>query len=160
MSKAIRDDLPPPRAPMPLDNLAAIALIFFAGAFLYHFRIKVLEPFRRFEERNARRRAEEARVLFDRNAHYRQTLEIAEEQVEGVEKIRVADERTGAPVERYLFLGVHHATFEEAQAARMAEVIAKAREFYIDLDRNWLPRGRGGQESLAPKLPPPRPPRP
>lgn len=145
---------------MPLENLAGIVVIFLTGALLYRFRSSVLAPFRRFEARNAQRRADEARALFDRHAHYRHTLEIAEEQVETVEKIRVSDERTGQPVDRFLFLGVQYATLDEAEAVRRAEVIGKAREFYIDLDRNWLPRGRGGSESYAPGLPPPKQPRP
>lgn len=145
---------------MPLDNLAAIALVFFAGAFLYRFRNTVLAPIRRFEARNAQRRAEEARTLFDRHAHYRHTLNLAEEQVEAVEKIVVSDERTGQKVERFLFLGVQYASMDDAAGARQAEIITKAREFYIDLDRNWLPRGRGNHQPLAPGLPPPKPPRP
>jgi hypothetical protein len=145
---------------MPLENLAGIVLIFLTGAMLYRFRTSVLAPFRRFEARNAQRRADEARALFDRHSHYRHTLEIAEEQVETVEKIRVPDERTGEPLERFLFLGVQYATLDEAEAVRRGEIIGKAREFYIDLDRNWLPRHTGGQDSYAPKLPPPKPPRP
>jgi hypothetical protein len=142
---------------MPIENLLILVLLFFAGALFYRFRTRVLAPFRRFEARNAQRRADEARALFDRHAHYRQTLQIAEEQVEAVEKIKVADERTGQPVERFLFLGVQYATLAEAEGARYAEVVGKARDFYIDLDRNWLPR-HGRYEPMGPALPaPPKP---
>jgi len=139
---------------MPLENLLTLALFFFAGALFYRFKNRVLAPFRRFEAKNAQRRADEARALFDRYAHYRQTLQVAEEQVEAVEKIRVADERTGQPVERFLFQAVQYATLADAEAARYAEVVGKARDFYTDLDRNWLPRhGRYKPASPALTLP-------
>ena len=137
-------------------NLITLVLLFLAGALFYKFRDRVFTPLRRFEARNAQRRAEEARALFDRYAHYRQTLQIAEEQIEEVTKIKIADPRTGQPVDRFLFLGVQYGTRTEAEAARYAEVVGKARDFYIDLDRNWLP-GRQRYEPLAPSLPaPPR----
>lgn len=150
---------------MSLTDVITILAMFLGGALLYRYRYRVFAPFRRFEARNAARRAEEARALFDRYAHYHQTLQLTEEQVEQVTKIRVPDERTGQPVDRYLFLGVQYATRQEAEAVRHAQVIAMAREFYIDLDTNWLPR-RGRQESLAAALPnparpsPSKPPRP
>ena len=61
-------------------------------------------------QRNIARRAEEARALFDGYAHYRQTVELAEEQVEEVTKFRTTDARTGEPVDGYIFLGVQYAT--------------------------------------------------
>jgi len=125
---------------MPLTNLLTLVLTFLIGALLYRFRDRVLEPFRRFDARNAARRAEEARALFDRNAHYRQTMQLAEEQVEEVMKVKVPDERTGQPTERFIFQGVQYATRADAEAVRYAEIIGKARDFYIDLDRVWLPR--------------------
>src|SRR6266550_2765733 len=131
-----------------LTNLFTLALTFLIAALLYRFRDRVLAPFRRFEARNAARRAEEARALFDRYAHYHQTMKVAEEQIEEVTKIKVADERTGQPVERFVFLGIRYTTRAEAEAARHAEIIAKARDFYIDLDRIWLPR-RWWREPLA-----------
>jgi hypothetical protein len=139
---------------MPLTNLLTLVVTFVIGALLYCFRNRVLAPFRRFEARNAERRAEEARALFDRYAHYRQTVKLAEEQVEDVTRIQVRDERTGKPVERFLFLGVQYASRTEAEAARYAEIIGKARDFYIDLDRTWLPR-RAGREPLASVFPDP-----
>src|SRR5882672_12673593 len=130
---------------MPVWNLVSVALIFLAAALFYRFRERILTPLRRFEANNAARRAEEARALFDRYAHYRQTVRLAEEQVEEVAKLRAADARTGEPVERYVFLGVPYATRREAEAARHAAVVEKAREFYIDLDRMYLSR-RGWRE--------------
>ena len=135
-----------------MSDLLTLALLFVSAALAYRFRARLMAPLRRFEARNAARRAEEFNSLFDRNAHYRQTVRLAEEQVEEVVKIQTTDERTGQPVDRYLFQAVQYATLNEAEAARLAVVVEKAREFYIDLDRNWLPR-RGAREPLAPALP-------
>src|SRR6266403_694388 len=109
---------------MPLTNLLTLVLTFLLGALLYRFRGRLLEPFKRFEARNQARRAEEVRALFDRNAHYRQTLQLAEEQVEEVTRMKVPDERTGQPVERFVFQGVHYATRADSEAARYAEIVA------------------------------------
>jgi hypothetical protein len=151
---------------MPLWNLFSVVLVLLAVALIYKFRLRILMPLRRFEANNAARRAEEARALFDRYAHYRQTVQLAEEQVEEVTKLKVADRRTGEPLDRYLFLGVTYGTRREAEAARHETVIEKAREFYIDLDRMYLSR-RGWRErkrdlpaltdANSDKVTPPRP---
>ena len=141
-----------------MANLISVALIFAAAILAYGFRRRIMEPFRRFEARNAQRRADEARAMFDRFAHYRKTVEFAEEQVAAVEKITVPDERTGEPVARYLFLGEQFATRKDAESRRFAAVIERARDFYQDLDRIYLSRrGRGGREppSAGPGLPSP-----
>ena len=62
--------------------------------------------------------------------------------------ISVPDERTGEPVVRYLFLGDQYATRKEAEAVRFGIVIEKAREFYKDLDRIYLARGRRPRTSM------------
>src|ERR1700712_2279033 len=121
-----------------MSNLFSLLLIFFCGVMIYAFRRRIAGPLRRFEARNARRRTEEARALYDSHAHYRQTVEFAQEEIEGVTKISVPDERTGEPVVRHLFLGDQYATRKEAEAARFQVVIEKAREFYKDLDRIYL----------------------
>jgi hypothetical protein len=129
------------------------------------FRERITGAFRRFDARNAARRAEEAQALFDRYAHYRQTVELAEEQVEEVTKFRVTNPRTGEPMERFVFQGVQYATRREAEAARHDVILEKAREFYMELDQIYLGR-RGWREPDGPaSLPAPksekvRPPRP
>jgi len=132
-----------------MSNLLSLAVIFLGAALLYAFRKRVMAPLRRFEARNAQRRAEEARAMIDRFAHYRQTVQSAEEQVEEVMKVAVADERTGEALDRYLFLGVLYPTRKEAEAARYAAAIEKAREFYIDLDRIYLSRRRWREPPAA-----------
>jgi hypothetical protein len=147
-----------------MTNLLTLAAIFILAALAYRFRERLFAPLRRFEARNTARRAEEFQALFDRNAHYRQTVKLAEEQVEEVMKTSAVDPRTGQPVDRFVFQGTEYASLNEAESARFAVVVGKAREFYIDLDRNWLPR-RGAREQLAAALPDPSkqenvPPRP
>lgn len=138
-------------------NLFSAVLILFGVVLICAFRYRILAALRRFETNNALRRAEEARALFDRNAHYRQTVRFAEEEVEEVAKLTVPDERTGEPVTRYVFLGEQFATRKDAEAARYAAVIEKAREFYKDLDRIYLSRGRRYEPPMAagPGLPKP-----
>jgi hypothetical protein len=140
-----------------MSNLLSLVLIIFGAAILGGSWQRIGRALRRFDAKNAQRRADEARALFDRYAHYRLTVQFAEEQIEEVTKITVPDARTGEPVTRYLFLGEEFATRKEAEAARYAAVIEKAREFYKDLDRIYLSRGRRPPEPpmAAPGLPDP-----
>src|SRR4051794_12033675 len=103
-----------------MSNLFSAVLILFGVVLVCAFRYRIFAALRRFEANNALRRAEEARALFDRYAHYRQTVQFAEEEVEDVAKVTVPDERTGQPVNRYIFLGEQFATRKEAEAARHA----------------------------------------
>jgi hypothetical protein len=139
---------PATRSAMPLQNLLMVTTIFAVIALFLAFRERITRVFKRFAARNAERRAEEARALFDRYAHYRQTVALAEEQVEEITKLRTKDARTGEPVERYIFLGTQYATRREAEAARHETVIEKAREFYLELDKMYLSR-RGWREPRA-----------
>jgi len=134
-----------------LRNIFLIAVVFFAGALLFRFGGPILDSLRRFDARNAARRSEEFRSRFDPHAHYRQTLRLAEDQVEEVTKIMVPDSRTGIMVPRYVFLGVQFASDTEAQDARRAAVTEKARAFYTELDRLWL---KQRQERDTKKIPP------
>src|ERR1043166_6376442 len=109
-----------------MSDLFSAVLILFGLLLVATFRYRILAALRRFDANNARRRAEEVRALFDRQAHYRQTVQFAEEQVEAVAKLTVRDERPGEPVTRYVFLGEQFATRKEAEAARYAAVIEKA----------------------------------
>jgi hypothetical protein len=130
---------------MPIENLLSLTFVFIAAMAVYGFRRSLLEKLRRFNEANRARRAEEIAAVFDKYAHYRQTLSVAEEQIEQVTKIVAADSRTGTPVERFLFLGIEYPTLAEAEIARHAEIVAKAREFYIDLDKAALERRRAAE---------------
>src|SRR5665213_3132723 len=125
---------------MALSNLITIAVIFAAAMTVYSVRVRLLTALRRFDARNTARKAEEWRARFDGEAHYRQTVALAEEEFEPVGKIRVTDPRTGMPVERYQFLGEDYASLKDAEDARHEAVIARARSFYRDLDKIFLGR--------------------
>jgi hypothetical protein len=152
---------------MPIQNLLTVAVIFALIALFMVFKDRIVGALKRFDARNTARRAEEARALFDNYAHYRQTMELAEEQVEEVQKFRTTDTRTSEPIERYVFEGVQYPTRREAEAARHEAIIGKAREFYMELDKMYLSR-RGWREpqgdlpaltdgSKKDKVRPPRP---
>jgi isocitrate dehydrogenase kinase/phosphatase len=130
---------------MPLQNLLMVAVLFAVIALFLAFSDRIVGAFQRFEARNAARRAEEARAMFDRYAHYRQTVALAEEQVEEITKFRTKDARTGEPIERFIFLGTQYAPRREAEAARHDIIVEKAREFYLELDKMYLSR-RGWRE--------------
>lgn len=129
-------------------NIILLTAFFIAAAVVYRFRKPILLRLARFDARNAARRAEELRDRRDRFAHYRRAVQTAEESLEEVTQVTVADPRTGQPLKRFLFLGEHYLTRNEAETARRARAIALAREFYAELD------GR----SLAPAQPQQAPP--
>ena len=136
-----------------MSDLVILAVAFVAIATLYKFRARIFLALRRFDTRNALRRYEELRDRHDRFAHYKHTMRMAEEEVEEVSAVTLADERTGQDVTRFLFLGNQYATREEAEMARRAAVMAKARDFYLDLDNLYLgkrPQQRGGSTLPSP----------
>ena len=126
-----------------MSNLIHVVLIL-CGVLLAVAAYKpLLRALRRFEARNAERRMQEFHSAMDQYAHYRQTIQLIEEHIEPVSPVPVHDERTGEPVTRYLFLGSLYATRKDAEGARYAIIIEKARDFYVDLDRVFLsPRRR------------------
>jgi hypothetical protein len=130
--------------PMPIENLLYLTSFLIAVAIAYGFRHTILGKIRRFAENAARRQAE-MHAVFDKYAHYRQTISFADEQIEPVSKLVASDSRTGTPVERFVFLGTQYPTLAEADAARQEEVIAKAREFYKDLDKTFLQRRKAAE---------------
>jgi hypothetical protein len=97
------------------------------------FRDRILGALKRFDDGNAARIAQQQRDRNDPKAHVRHTLEVADEQVEPVEEIIVADRRTGEPVTHYLFEAQVFATREEAEQMRAARVGVVARRFYEEL---------------------------
>jgi hypothetical protein len=120
-----------------LSALILLALI------VYYFRAPILAFFRRVDERNIARIEQERLDRRDRLAHYRHTLELADEQVEEISEIKVPDERTGDSVTRYLFEGEQFASRDEAEAARNESIVARAREFYVELPKALAARGNG-----------------
>lgn len=126
-----------------MHSLYMTAGLVLAAIFAYRFHRQILAALARFDARNMARRFEEARDRHDRLAHYRHTIRLAEEQVDSIEEITVADERTSMPVRRYLFAGETFLSRKEAEAARQDAVLAKAREFYVELPAALAQRGNG-----------------
>jgi hypothetical protein len=114
------------------DLLTTVALLM-AGLLLYRFRVPILAALARFDARNVARRREEMDDRRDQLAHYKHTLRLAEEQVEEIEEFATQDARTGETVTRYLFEGENFASRDEAEAMRQRAIVAKARNFYVEL---------------------------
>jgi hypothetical protein len=114
-------------------NLFTTTAFIIAGLLFYRFWPAIFAAVKRFDEQNRARIEGEQRDRRDNLAHYRHTLQIAEEQVEEVCEIEVPDERTAVPVKRYLFEGERFAERREAERARADKVRALARKFYMEL---------------------------
>jgi hypothetical protein len=96
---------------------------------------------RRFDAANVERIAQEARDKADANAHIRHALEVAEEQVEEVQEIRVGD------ITHYLFEAQAFASRDEAEEMRARRIGVVARRFYEELPAALMARGEGGPRS-------------
>ncbi|HEX4159800.1 MAG TPA: hypothetical protein VHY79_15145 [Rhizomicrobium sp.] len=127
-----------------MHGLYTTAGLVLAAIIAYRFHRPLVALLARFDARNTARKVAEIRDRQDRNAHYKHTIELAEEQVDVVTETTVIDQRTGAPVSRFLFAGEMFATREEAEAARQHEIMIKAREFYVELPAALTRRGGDG----------------
>jgi len=116
-----------------MESLITTAVLIIGGILLYRFRAPVVGALHRFNARNVARIEEELGDRRDARAHYRHTLQLAQEQVEEVNELPVRDARTGTPIVCYVFEGEQFATRDEAEAARQRSIVAKARQFYQDL---------------------------
>jgi hypothetical protein len=116
-----------------MKSLYEVSALVFIGLLIYGFRVPILDRLRRFDQRNIARQRQEMEDRRDRLAHYKHTLQLAQEQVEEIGEIKAPDERTGDPVTRYLFEGETFASRDDAEAARNEKIVAKAREFYMEL---------------------------
>lgn len=105
------------------DMLWASAVILGCIVF-YHY---VWPALQRFDKANVARINQQERDQLDANAHFRHALEVADEQVEAVQEIKVA----GAT--HYLFEAQVFATRDEAEDIRARRVGVVARRFYDEL---------------------------
>jgi len=122
-----------------LGNIVLICLTFLGVVALYRWGGPILAALRRFDARNVQRQQEQSAARFDPDAHYRETIRLAEEQVEEITELT-----DPGPVTRFLFNGEEYDRREDAEEARMTQVIEKARGFYIELDTIYL--GRHGDQ--------------
>ena len=125
-----------------MHGLYVTAGLVLAAILAYRFHRPMFAALARFDARNAQRKIVEIRDRQDRNAHYKHTLELAEEQVDVVREITVPDKRTGAPVTVFVFAGEMYATREDAESTRQEAIVAKAREFYVELPAALTRRGK------------------
>ena len=90
----------------------------------YRYGLPILK---RFDQANVARIAREQRDRAEPNAHIRHALEVADEQVEEVQEIKVGS------VTHYLFETQVFASREEAEEMRATRVGVVARRFYEEL---------------------------
>jgi hypothetical protein len=107
-----------------MTNLIWACVFVLACILFYRFALPWL---RQFDARNVARIAREERDKSDANAHIRHALEVAEEQVENVQEIKV-----GA-LTHYLFEAQAFPTRGEAEEMRAHRIGIVARRFYEEL---------------------------
>jgi hypothetical protein len=90
---------------------------------------------RRFDQANVARIAREQRDRAEPNAHIRHALEVADEQVEEVQEIKVGS------LSHFLFEAEIFASREEAEEMRARRVGVVARRFYEELPAALMSRG-------------------
>jgi hypothetical protein len=96
---------------------------------------------RRFDEKNVARIAEQERDKSDANAHIRHALDIADQQVEEVQEVKVGS------LSHFLFEAEIFATRDEAEEMRARRVGSVARRFYEELPAALM--GRETQANLS-----------
>lgn len=126
-------------------NITTTFLIIVAGLLFYRFAPAMLRAFKRFDDENRARIEGELRDRYDRLAHFRHTMGVAEEQVEDIVEIFENDPRTGTPVKRFVFEGQWFSTRNEAEKMRAEKIGAIARGFYRDLPAALAARKNDGK---------------
>jgi hypothetical protein len=94
-----------------------------------------------FDAANVARIAQQARDKADANAHIRHALEVAEEQVEEIQEVKVGD------ITHFLFEAQAYTTREEAEDMRACRVGVIARRFYEELPAALM--GRETPQNLS-----------
>lgn len=118
-------------------------LVLIAAVAVYRFGPRLFAAVKRFDDGNRRRIDREISDRTDRQAHFRHTIETADEQVEDVSELAATDMRTGTPVTLYLFEGETYSTRDAAEQARARKVYDLAKDFYLDLPVALAERRRG-----------------
>jgi hypothetical protein len=126
-------------------NLTTTVLCVLAALAVYRYGPRIAAAFRRFDAENRDRIESQWRDRRDHNAHIRQTIAVAEEQVEEIVEIAETDPRTGTPVRRFAFEGAWYASREEAERVRAEKIGEIARGFYRDLPAALAARREGGK---------------
>jgi hypothetical protein len=111
--------------------LWACAFVLVCIAF-YRYGLPILK---RFDQANVARIAREQRDRAEPNSHIRHALEVADEQVEEVQEIRIGS------LSHFLFEAEIFASREEAEEMRARRVGVVARRFYEELPAALMSRG-------------------
>src|ERR1700760_2124362 len=98
----------------------------------YRYRLPILK---RFDQGNVARIARHQRHRADPNAHIGHALEVADEQVEEVQEVKVGS------LTHFLFEAEVFASREEAEEMRARRVGVVARRFYEELPAALMSRG-------------------
>jgi hypothetical protein len=98
----------------------------------YRYGLPILK---RFDQANVARIAREQRDRAEPNAHIRHALEVADEQVEEVQEIKVGS------LTHFLFEAEIFASREEAEEMRARRVGVVARRFYEELPAAMMGKG-------------------
>jgi hypothetical protein len=128
-----------------LERLIVTTAIILAAILIYRFYRPIIEALQRFDLKNRNRLEDEARDRRDSLAHFRHTLQRAEEQVEPVTEVEVSDPRTATPAIRFLFDGEEFTMRRDAERVRSDKVRALARKFYMELPAALTARRGDGQ---------------
>ena len=106
----------------------------------YRFGLPALK---RFDQANIARLAREQRDRAEPNSHVRHALEVADEQVEEVQEVKVGT------LSHFLFEAEVFATREEAEEMRARRVGVVARRFYEELPAALMSRAEPRQNLSA-----------
>jgi hypothetical protein len=126
-------------------NLTTTVALIIAGLLLYRFWPRIFAALKRFDAENRARIERQIRDRYDGLAHFRHTLDAAQEQVEEILEVFERDPRTGTPVKRYVFEGMWYATRDEAERVRAEKIGDIARGFYRDLPAALAARRGNGK---------------
>jgi hypothetical protein len=107
-----------------MENVLWACAFVLACIGFYRFGLPALK---RFDQGNVARIQREQRDRAEPNAHIRHALEVAEQQVEEIQEVKVGT------LTHYLFEAEVFATREEAEEMRARRIGTVARRFYEDL---------------------------
>jgi hypothetical protein len=99
---------------------------------------------KKFDAENIARIERELRDKTDAKAHIRHALEVADEQVEAIQEIKVGS------ITHYIFEAEAFATRDEAEEMRARRVGVVARRFYEELPAALTARSESGSGQRAP----------
>ena len=115
-----------------MENVLWACAFVLACIGFYRYGLPLLK---RFDQANVARIAREQRDRAEPNAHIRHALEVADEQVEDVQEIKVGS------LSHFLFEAEVFSSREEAEEMRARRVGTVARRFYEELPAALMSRG-------------------